>query len=89
MADSYVAQVGFICDNEKNLSFEARRAIFSLVHTTSEDEDALIENRAQNVSFVRLDRLSDDTLSAICSIVQIQRDKLNQPARSPERIDNI
>jgi len=82
----YKAQIGFICDNEKNLSFETRRAIYVLVRSAHEQEahgseEVIIENLAQNVSWVRLDRLSADTLSTICSIVKSQRDQLNQPAR--------
>jgi len=80
MADSYVAQVGFICDNEKNLSLEARRAIYTLVRSASENEYHISENRAQNVSWVHLDRLGEETLSAICTLVQRERDRLNQPA---------
>jgi len=84
---TYKEQVGFIRDNEKNLSFEARRAIYALVRSSSEqdldldEEGVLIENHAQNATFVRLDRLSKDTLSAICRIVEAEKVKLNQPAR--------
>jgi len=80
MADSYKAQIGFICDNEHNLSLEARRAIYAIVRGASENEYHISENRVQNVSWVHLDRLSDETLSVICTLVQRERDRLNQPA---------
>jgi len=80
MTDSYVAQTGFICDNEHNLSLEARRAIYTLVRAASENPDHISENRAQNVSWIHLERLSDETLCAISTLVQRERDRLNKPA---------
>jgi len=79
---TYKSQIGFICDNEHNLSLEARRAVYTLVRSASENEDHISENRSQNVSWVHLDRLSDETLAAICTLVQRERERLNRPAGS-------
>jgi len=82
--ENYRAQIGFIQDNEKNLSAEARRAIYVLISAHG-GEGLLIENRAQNVSYVRLDRLGADTLSAIVGIVDAERARLNRPVGAPPR----
>jgi len=85
---NYTAQIGFIQDNEKNLSEEARRAIYTLVRSSSENEETLIENRAQKVSFVRLDRLDSKTLSALVGLVQLERERLNRPVGAPAKFSS-
>jgi len=82
--ENYKAQIGFIQDNERNLSLEVRKAIYTLVNAHG-SEGLLIENRAQNISWVRLDRLDAKTLSALVGLVQMERERLNRPAGVPAR----
>jgi len=82
---NYRAQVGYVQDNVKNLSFETRLAIYTLVR---EIDGAVIDNYAQNVSHVRLDRLDPKTLSAVVGLVQLERERLNRPAGAPAKFSS-